>query len=74
MSRLPVITPKQLVAALKRMGFYEHHQKGSHLYLRHPDKSARTTVAMHNRDLSPKMLKTILKQAGVSDEEFLENL
>ena len=40
MSRLPSVRPRELVAALERAGFVRHHQKGSHLYLWHPEKAA----------------------------------
>lgn len=34
--RLPALTPRQIVAALRRGGFLIHHQTGSHIHLRHP--------------------------------------
>jgi predicted RNA binding protein YcfA (HicA-like mRNA interferase family) len=62
--------------ALKRAGWYEHHQKGSHVYLRHEDKPGRQiTVAMHRgRDILPGTLASILDQAGITVEEFIELL
>jgi len=44
MSRLPTIKPIEAVRALKKAGFIEHHQKGSHLYLWHPDQERMTAV------------------------------
>jgi len=69
-TRLPTLTARKVVAALKRAGFVEHHQRGSHLYLWHPTKKRLTTVPMHDRDLHRGVLKAILKQADLSEVEF----
>jgi predicted RNA binding protein YcfA (HicA-like mRNA interferase family) len=70
MSRLPTITPRDMVRALKRAGFVEHHQKGSHLYLWHPERQRMTTVAMHAKDLKRSLMKVILDQAGLTEDEL----
>ena len=70
MSRLPSLTPRQLVAALKKAGFREHHQRGSHLYLWEPEHTVMVTVPMHARDLPRGTLKAILRQSGLTDEEL----
>jgi predicted RNA binding protein YcfA (HicA-like mRNA interferase family) len=63
MAKLPVIPAARLVRALKCDGWYEHHARGSHLYLRHTERPGQLTVPMHRgRDLLPKTLKGILKQ------------
>lgn len=74
MSRLPTLHPRQLVAALKRCGFVEHHQTGSHLYLWHPAKQRMTSVPMHARDLKRGTAKAILKQSGLSEDELRDLL
>ena len=70
MIRLPTITPRQAVSALKRAGFVESHQKGSHLYLWNPETQRLTSVPMHSKDLKRPTMKEILKQAGLSEDEF----
>jgi len=74
--RLPPLKPKRIVAALQRAGFYVHHQKGSHARLLHPTRpDLRVTVPIHNKDLPPSFVKhRILKQAQLSEEEFLKLL
>jgi predicted RNA binding protein YcfA (HicA-like mRNA interferase family) len=67
-----MVLPKEMVAALKRAGFVEHHQVGSHMYLWHAEKKLMTMVAMHPRDLSRPIMKKILKQASLSEDEFRE--
>jgi predicted RNA binding protein YcfA (HicA-like mRNA interferase family) len=54
---------------LKREGFLEKRSSGSHIVLRHPD-GRQTYVAMHPGDVPMGTFKTILKQAGISEEEF----
>ncbi|MBL7191638.1 type II toxin-antitoxin system HicA family toxin [bacterium] len=73
MSKLPIITSRQLINALQRAGFIIHHQKGSHIYLKHPD-GRRTGIPFHKKDIGKGLLRTILKQAGLSTEEFRELL
>ncbi|PIT93110.1 MAG: addiction module toxin, HicA family [Candidatus Harrisonbacteria bacterium CG10_big_fil_rev_8_21_14_0_10_38_8] len=61
--------------ALQRAGFYKSHQTGSHIQLRHPQKTAlRITIPFRRSDLAPKTLKTIIKQADLSLEEFIKLL
>ena len=69
--RLPVLTAKQVVRALFRAGFYIHHQTGSHARLLHTTKpEARVTVPIHYQNIPPSLLKRILRQASLSEEEF----
>ena len=72
--RLPNVTARQVVAALKRGGFRELRQKGGHLHLIHPATDAITTIPMHPGDLKRPLLKAILRQAGLSEDEFRELL
>jgi mRNA interferase HicA len=74
MSRLPTLKPRELVAALKKDGFIELHQKGSHLHLWHPSKERMTTVPMHPGDVHRGLVNAIIKQAGLSVEEFIDLL
>ncbi len=70
--KLPVLKPKQVIAALLRAGLYVHHQKGSHARLLHVTRpDVRVTVPKHNKDVPPPFLRhRILKQAGLTEEEF----
>ncbi|HXJ93796.1 MAG TPA: type II toxin-antitoxin system HicA family toxin [Terriglobia bacterium] len=69
--KLPVLKAKEVVRALLNAGFYVHHQTGSHVRLLHASRTEpRVTVPMHARDIPPSLLRRILKQAGLSAEEF----
>ena len=69
-SRLPAVSAKQVVAALKRAGFRQLHQKGSHLTLWHATKKLLTGVPMHPGDLGRGLVKQIIKQSGLTEDEF----
>jgi predicted RNA binding protein YcfA (HicA-like mRNA interferase family) len=74
--KLPHITGAEVVRALRRAGWYPHHQHGSHVYLKHPGHSGlRVTVAVHpGETIKPKTPQAILKQAGMTVAEFRELL
>jgi predicted RNA binding protein YcfA (HicA-like mRNA interferase family) len=59
---------------LETAGFLVEHQSGSHVVMRQPESRRKVTVAYHGRDLKRAMLSAILRQAGLSREEFLRLL
>ena len=63
-------TPKDLVRFLKRRGFAERRQRGSHLVLQHPTNHYRVVIPMHSRDLPTGLFRRILQDAGFSLDEF----
>lgn len=50
MSRLSTLTPRQLIAALKKAGYTESRQSGSHCILEHPARRM-IIVPIHARDI-----------------------
>jgi predicted RNA binding protein YcfA (HicA-like mRNA interferase family) len=61
-----------VAAILKRLGFVEVRQRGSHRQYRHADGRG-TTVPFHaGRDISPTLLRQIAKDIGLTLPEFLE--
>lgn len=62
-------SPREVLARLLRAGFVEVRQTGSHKVLRHAD-GRQTYVAMHTATLPTGTFRKILKQAGLTDEEF----
>ena len=55
--------------------FIVHHIKGPYHFLKHPDRpDLRVTIPVHADDLKRKTLASIIDQAGLSVEEFLELL
>lgn len=76
MSRLPALKPREVIRALERAGFEVVRVKGSHHILVHRDDRSRiTNVPAHgSRDLPRGTLADIIKQAGLSIDQFLELL
>ena len=74
MARLPVLKSREVEKVLKKLGFVEVRQRGSHKQYRHPDGRG-TTVPFHaGRDISPFLLRQILKDIRLSPEEFSQHL
>ena len=71
MSKLTLISSKDMVKILERLGFNEVRQKGSHKSFRHID--GRTTVVpFHGEDLGRGLLRKILKDIEISPDEYEE--
>jgi len=75
MPKLPSVSGERVVKALKRAGFVQLRQKGSHVSLekRGSDQTWKTVVPMHS-EVAKGTLGDILKQAGLTLTEFLELL
>ncbi len=65
MPKLPVLKPKELVKILKKNGFEEIRQVGSHLHLFNLESRLRATIPMHNKELKRKTLTSIIRQANI---------
>jgi predicted RNA binding protein YcfA (HicA-like mRNA interferase family) len=75
MPRLPVLKPKEVLRALLSAGFQIHHQRGSHARLLCRSKpELRVTIPMHNKDLPEQTLRSIIRQSGMTAEQFIELL
>ena len=71
MGSLPVLKPREAIRILERLGFAQVRQKGSHRQFRHTD-GRQTTMPDHGgRDLSPILLRQIIKDIGLTPDEFL---
>ena len=69
MNGLPGISGKKCVKALEKNGFYFKRQHGSHIILRRDDPYAQVVVPDH-KELDRGTLRSIIRQAGLSVEEF----
>ena len=75
MPKLPSLTARKVIRALKYEGFVEDRQKGSHLILIHPDTMSRTVVPVHSgRTIKEPLLRAILRDARLTIDEFIELL
>lgn len=71
MSKLPRISGRDLVAALKKIGFYERRRESSHLILRREVPFAQLVVPDH-RELDTGTLRAIVRQAGITVEDLVK--
>lgn len=72
--RLRPVSAEKVIKALSKIGFQPVRQRGSHLFMRHPDGRS-TVIPIHpGEELGRGILKEILSDVGMSKEEFLELL
>ena len=70
--RLPRISGEEAARAFERTGFARTSQRGSHLKLR--SEQGRIVIVPLHRELATGTLRSIIRQSGLSIEEFLERL
>jgi len=71
MSRLTIISDKDMVKMLQKIGFIEVRQNGSHRFFTHSDGRC-TVVPVHGKDLKRGLIKGILKDVKITDDEYEE--
>lgn len=72
--RIPALRANVVIRALERAGFVELHRTGSHAILRKQGHRRPVPVPVHSKELSRRLILRIIKQAGLSNEEFLKLL
>lgn len=73
MSKLPVISGKTCIKALTKIGYYTKRQEGSHIILRRDNPFGQVVVPDH-KELDRGTLRAIIRQAGISVDEFVKLL
>jgi predicted RNA binding protein YcfA (HicA-like mRNA interferase family) len=75
MPKLPLVSGSEAVKAMRRLGFFIDRQRGSHCVLKKitPDGERGCVIPMH-REVALGTLRSALKMAGVSPEEFSDAL
>ena len=74
MAKLPSLTAPQVVRALKRPGFIEDQQKGSHLVWIHPESKTRTVALFIPATIKEPLARAIILDANLSVVEFIQLL
>jgi predicted RNA binding protein YcfA (HicA-like mRNA interferase family) len=69
-SVLPRVSGREVVAALAKIGYQKDRQKGSHIVLRMALPPHRRVVVPDHREISTGTLRAIVRQAGLTVEEF----
>ena len=72
MPKLPIISGIKTVKALSKIGYEIDHQTGSHLILRNKQEPHRRLTVPNHDELAKGTLRAIIKQSGLTKEEFLK--
>lgn len=70
MSKLPVISGADCVKALSKVGFEVYRQRGSHIVVVRKSPPTQTTIPNH-KELDRGTLRAIIRQTGLTVEEFI---
>jgi predicted RNA binding protein YcfA (HicA-like mRNA interferase family) len=68
--KLPLLSGRQVLAVLTRLGFAEVHRKGSHVKMKHED--GRVIVFPFHDEVDRYTLKGALRDADISIADFLK--
>jgi len=68
--KLPILSGKEIIKALAKIGFVPVRQKGSHVFLKHVDRR-RTVVPLHE-EVNKSTLMDIIEQTKLARQEFLK--
>jgi predicted RNA binding protein YcfA (HicA-like mRNA interferase family) len=72
MPELPILSGREIILVLERIGFEHVRQRGSHVMLRrHLETGSRACVVPLHREVALGTLRSILRQAGISPDEFI---
>ena len=70
MTRLPVVSGRETVKAMQRIGYEVDHQTGSHIILRYPGPPHRRLTIPDHKELAKGTLRSIIRESGLTVEEF----
>jgi len=70
MTRLPVLSGRDVVKALGKSGYEFDHQRGSHIVLRQSRSPHRRVTVPDHKEISRGTLRAIMREVGLSVEEF----
>lgn len=74
MPKLPVLSGFEVVKALGKIGYAIDHQTGSHLILRQREELHRRLVVPKHKEIAKGTLRAIIRQAGLTVDEFVQLL
>ena len=74
MPKIPPVSPRKLIKILERAGFRVARQRASHVILV-SERGVRIVVPVHpGREVKPTLVRAIIREAGLSREEFFKLL
>jgi predicted RNA binding protein YcfA (HicA-like mRNA interferase family) len=69
-SQLPLVSGREVVKALEKIGYRFDRQRGSHMVLRQADPPHRRLTVLDHAEVAKGTLRAIIRQAGLTVEEF----
>jgi predicted RNA binding protein YcfA (HicA-like mRNA interferase family) len=73
LSKIPLLSAREIIKILTDFGFAPVRQTGSHIHLLNPESRRLVTVPNHP-EMAAGTLLSILKQANIEKEEFLRHI
>lgn len=70
--KLKPLPPRKVIKALEKIGFKIVRQRGSHVFLKHPDGRATVVLVHPGEEIGRGLLRKIIRDAKLTREEFLE--
>jgi predicted RNA binding protein YcfA (HicA-like mRNA interferase family) len=71
MSKLPVVSGREAVAAFQKVGYEVDHQTGSHVILRNAEPPYRRLTVPNHKEIAKGTLRSLIREAGLTIEEFV---
>ena len=71
MSRLPQVSGRDVVRVLKQVGYEQDHMRGSHIVMRQVEPPHRRITVPDHNPVAKGTLRAIIRQAGLTVEEFV---
>jgi len=72
LTKLPVLSGKQVCKALGKIGYSVDYQTGSHIVLRQENSPHRRLTVPDHKEIAKGTLRAIIRQAGLTLGEFKE--
>ena len=71
MTRLPVVSGRQALKAFEKLGYQLDRRHGSHLILRQLNEPHRRLTIPDHKELARGTLRTLIREAGLTVDEFV---
>jgi predicted RNA binding protein YcfA (HicA-like mRNA interferase family) len=74
LSKLPIVSGREVVKALAKIGYERDRQRGSHIVLRQVTEPYRRLTVPDHDEIAKGTLRSIIRETGLTVEEFLDLL
>jgi len=73
-TRLPVVSGRQVIKALAKVGYLFDHQQGSHIILRHQSPPHRRLTIPDHKEIAKGTLRQIIRESGLTVDDLMRLL